>query len=65
MFWVQIPVDACPLFSLKRRSFLFVIDKKILIRKSEDFLLFHYSLFTIPSVPFAEDFLKVISYSEK
>jgi len=28
MFWVQIPVDACPLFGLKRRSFLFVIDKK-------------------------------------
>ena len=23
---VQIPVDACPLFGLKRRSFLFVID---------------------------------------
>lgn len=28
MFWVQIPVDAYPLFGLKRRSFLFVIDKK-------------------------------------
>ena len=26
MFRVQIPVDACPLFGLKRRSFLFVID---------------------------------------
>lgn len=28
LFGVQIPVDACPLFGLKRRSFLFVIDKK-------------------------------------
>ena len=27
LFGVQIPVDACPLFGLKRRSFLFVIDK--------------------------------------
>lgn len=28
LFGVQIPVDACPLFGSKRRSFLFVIDKK-------------------------------------
>ena len=28
LFGVQIPVDACPLFGLKRCSFLFVIDKK-------------------------------------
>ena len=27
MFEVQIPVDAYPVFGLKRRSFLFVIDK--------------------------------------
>ena len=26
MFEVQIPVDAYPVFTLKRRSFLFVID---------------------------------------
>ena len=26
LFGVQIPVDACPLFGSKRRSFLFVID---------------------------------------
>ena len=28
MFEVQIPVDAYPPFGLKRRSFLFVIDKR-------------------------------------
>ena len=28
MFGIQIPVDACSPFGLKRRSFLFVIDKK-------------------------------------
>ena len=28
MFRVQIPVDTCPTFALKRRSFLFVIDIK-------------------------------------
>lgn len=29
MFEIQIPVDAYPPFGLKRRSFLFVIDKKL------------------------------------
>ena len=29
LFGVQIPVDACPLFGLKRRSFLFVIDNYV------------------------------------
>lgn len=31
LFGVQIPVDACPLFGSKRRSFLFVIDSGIAI----------------------------------
>ena len=33
MFRVQIPVDTCPTFALKRRSFLFVIDSKKAHRK--------------------------------
>ena len=33
MFEVQIPVDAYPVFGLKRRSLLFVIDKKQTLRE--------------------------------
>ena len=34
---VQIPVDACPTFVLKRRSFSFVIDTKPLLRLQQGF----------------------------
>lgn len=39
MFGVQITVDACPLFVLKRRSFLFVIDTIIFTQQAAEQIL--------------------------
>ena len=49
MFWVQIPVDACTLLGLKRRSFLFVIDTQ-----KPQLILRFYRILQADLIPFAD-----------